>query len=57
MKAKRRVPALRGELPADLPANGGCCDQFSLRHAPLRRKITLNAPGIWAMSVFNRNIA
>jgi len=50
MKAKQRVPALRGALPADLPANKAYCDRFSLRHAPLRRKITLKAPGIWAMS-------
>jgi hypothetical protein len=50
MKAKQRVPALRGGQPGDLASNRRSGDRFSLRRASTRRKITLNNPGIWGMS-------
>ena len=50
MKAKQRVPALRGGQPGDLASNRGSCDRISLQRASMRRKITLNNPGIWGMS-------
>jgi hypothetical protein len=50
MKAKQRVPALRGGQPGDLASNRGSGDRISLRRASMRRKITLNNPGIWGMS-------
>src|ERR1700730_2343302 len=53
MKAKQRVPALRGGQPDDLASNRGSCDRISLRCASMRRKITLNNPAIWGMSVKN----
>jgi hypothetical protein len=52
MKAKQRVPALRGGQPGDLASNRGSCDRISLQRASMRRKITLNNPGIWGMSVY-----
>src|ERR1700730_13898748 len=51
MKAKQRVPALRGGQPDDLASNRGSCDRISLRCASMRQKITLNKPGLWGMSV------
>jgi len=51
MKAKQRVPALRGGQPDDLASNRGSCDRISLRRASMRRKIALNNPGIWEMSI------
>jgi len=50
MKAKQQVPALRGGQPGDLASNRGSCDRISLQRASMRRKITLNNPGIWGMS-------
>jgi hypothetical protein len=50
MKPKQRVPALRGGQPDDLASNRGSCDRISLRRTSMRRKITLNNPGIWGMS-------
>lgn len=50
MKAKQRVPALRGGPPDDLATNRGGCDQILLRRASMRRKIMPNSPGIWGMS-------
>jgi hypothetical protein len=50
MKAKQRLPALRSGQPDDLASNRGSCDRISLRRASMRRKITLNNPGIWGMS-------
>jgi hypothetical protein len=34
----------------DSASNRGSCDRISLRRASMRRKITLNSPGIWGMS-------
>ena len=50
MKAKQRVPALRGGQPHDLAANGIGYDRISLRRPSMRRKIALNNPGIWGVS-------
>ena len=51
MKAKQRVPALRGGQPGGLAANGIGCDRISLRRTSGRRKIVLNSLGIRGMSV------
>jgi hypothetical protein len=50
MKAKQRVPALRGGQPGGLAANGIGCDRISLRRTSGRRKIVLNSLGIRGMS-------
>jgi hypothetical protein len=57
MKAKQRVPALRGGQPGDLASNRGSCDRISLQRASMRRKITLNNPGIWGMSGYEASPA
>jgi len=50
MKAKQRVPALRGGQPGGLADNGIGCDRISLRRTSGRRKIVLNSLGIRGMS-------
>jgi len=53
MKAKRRVPALRGGQPTiclPTPVRG---DRISLQRASIGRKIAFKSPGIWGMSVQN----
>jgi hypothetical protein len=45
MKAKQRVPALRGGRPDGLAWNRGGCDRISLRRASMRRTIMPNSLG------------
>jgi O-methyltransferase len=50
--ASRRERLQRSlQLHLDLASNRGSCDRISLRRASMRRKIALNNPGTWGMSV------
>jgi hypothetical protein len=47
MKAKQRVPVLRGRQSENLAASTVRCDRILLRRASSERKIALESPGIW----------
>jgi hypothetical protein len=54
MRAKQRVSVLQGGQPDALAAAGSACGGISLRCASTRRKIVLDGPGTWGMSVYLR---